>query len=101
MEVWPRTLLLQLKRFKPSLHQYQKNVSVVEVGNTFEVEGEQFRVFAKVNHVGSAMLAGHYTADIKLGNWKHCDDRRVSNYGTQERSHEVYLVFAERILKNR
>ena len=68
MEAWPRTLLLHLKRFKPTLHQYQKNLSVVEVGNTFEVEGEQFRVLVKVNHVGSTMQSGHYTADIKLGN---------------------------------
>ena len=100
VEAWPRVLLLHLKRFKPILGQYQKNQSVVEVGNTFEVEGEQYRVLAKVNHVGATMESGHYTADIRLDKWKRCDDRRIFDTQPQNRSQEVYMIFSERV-KNR
>ena len=97
MEVWPRILLLHLKRFTPTLYGYQKIQSLIDVVDTFEVEGVQYRVLAKVNHVGSSMNSGHYTADILLGKWKRCDDRTITDCTRQDPSREVYLIFSEKI----
>ena len=97
MQVWPRVLVLHLKRFTPTLNGYRKIHAVVEVGDTFEIGGERFCVLAKVNHIGRKMDSGHYTADIKLGKWKHCNDSIISNYRAEDRSREVYLVFAEKV----
>ena len=97
LEVWPRILLLHLKRFTPTLYGYQKIQSLIDAVDTFEVEGVQYRVLAKVNHIGSSMNSGHYTADILLGKWKRCDDRRITDCTRQDPSREVYLIFSERI----
>ena len=70
---------------------------MVELPETLKVGNEQYHIIAKVNHIGSAMISGHYTAEIKAGKWKCCDDRRVVEMGRMVGvSREAYLVFCEK-----
>ena len=56
-----------------------------------------YRIIARVDHVGRTMTSGHYTAEINVGEWKHCDDKKIVEAGRWlENSKEVYLVFCEK-----
>ena len=90
----PSVLILQLKRFQLTEWGYIKNQALVKVPRCFKVKGHDYNVIGIVNHVGSTMNSGHYTADIKVANWKHCNDRRIMNMRTVENSREAYLVFS-------
>ena len=95
IESVPRVLILQLKRFQLTETGYIKNQALVKVPLCFKLKEHDYNVIGIVNHVGSTMNSGHYTADIKVENWKHCNDRRITNIRTvEEDSSEVYLVFS-------
>ena len=98
IDVMPCILILQLKRFQATDFGYVKNQNMVNVPKNFLVKQVQYDVAAVVNHVGSTMDSGHYTADVNLGtNWKCCNDRRILDIGTrQESTDEAYLVFCIR-----
>ena len=70
---------------------------MVKLPEEFEIGNDRYCIIAKVNHLDGAMSSGHYTADIKVGKWKHCDDRRVTEMRAMaEISKEAYLVFCEK-----
>ena len=101
IESMPSILIVQVKRFELTEGGYIKNQTLVKIPQYFELEQEQYNVIGIVNHVGDSMDSGHYTANVKLGNWKLCNDRRIQNIGTmQVNSSEVYLVFCTRKVPN-
>ena len=98
IESIPRMLLLQLKRFLPTIQGYQKNHNPVILGDTIHLGHQKYHIIGRVNHSGESMDSGHYTADLKLGGmWIHCNDQSCFNRAPVECSAEVYLVVAERM----
>ena len=99
MAIAPRIMVLHLKRFQSTENGYQKNKMLVKLPQTFQIAGHYFSIKGRVNHVGDSMNAGHYTADIEIGEgrWMHCNDSKVFRCGMpRECSGDVYLVFCER-----
>ena len=100
METIPQFLFLHLKKFRQSGDGYRKNRGEVLLPHIIEVQQEMYRICAVVNHIGSSMSSGHYTADVKVDafNWMKCDDVRVrDNRGLKRVSSEAYLIFCELI----
>ena len=94
----PSLLVIQLRRFTPSLYGYQKNQATVDLQDGFlMINGTQFQLTGVVNHIGS-MDSGHYTASIRVNNrWKCCNDQRVKDDGALRRkSSAPYILFYER-----
>ena len=79
----PDTLLLAVPRTAESLRQQ----TVVDSSVWFR--GECYRLDGSVNHQGSTLLYGHYTASISQGDgsghWTVFDDSRVSRQTGQKR----------------
>ena len=89
----PNVLVVQLKRFRQSVRGYVKNQATVTVPHRFCIHQQAYDVIGVVNHVGGDLNAGHYTADILLDRWKHCNDRKVRNIERAQNSKEAYLLF--------
>ena len=71
----PGVLVLHLKRFTQSSKGAIKNGEAVLIPDWMKVQQSMYQLTAVVNHIGSSMNSGHYTADVKVGsNWKKCDD---------------------------
>ena len=93
----PSVLLLHLKRFVLTDKGYQKNQRVVRLPEFFMMHTTKYQVIGTVNHWGASMNSGHYTANINAGQWKCCDDLKISASGNlKEYSSEIYLVVCQK-----
>ena len=93
----PTVLLLHLKRFVLTDKRYQKNQRVVRLPEFFMMHTTKYQVIGTVNHWGASMNSGHYTANINAGQWKCCDDLKISASGNlKEYSSEIYLLVCQK-----
>ncbi|CAE7454305.1 USP8 [Symbiodinium natans] len=113
IELWtaPECLIIHLKRFVADSSSIEKDNTFVHfpfeldlsqwLSGGPQMEGEQYRLYAVVNHTGSLSF-GHYTAYCKVGEgsdkkWYLFNDARVTPASESDVvSQEAYLLFYER-----
>ena len=88
---------MQLKRIKPTEQGFIKDKTPVRLPKDTMIGKVKYELFGVVNHSGTSMHNGHYTANVKLeSRWKVCDDLKVYDNILPICSKEAYLLFFER-----
>lgn len=104
---FPDILIIHLKRFE-SGKKISHPIEFPEDGFVSFSENEygseiSYQIIAYINHHGSSMKHGHYTADIKLsdgneeGDWSHYDDQRISKASPKNPAKDAYIVFLRKL----
>lgn len=101
--IFPEYFLLQLSRYD-----YDRNKITTPIALKDTVwlpDGEkkvEYEIAALVNHHGSTMGSGHYTADVKVAgsegkaHWFHCDDSNVKEQNKSSVSKDAYLILLKK-----
>ena len=94
VENWPAVLVIALKRFRWERGRSEKNKVLVQCPMQVDL-GCAYSLQATVEHRGSSVNSGHYTAHVFDGrNWYLCDDNRISKVKPDEVvSSDTYMLF--------
>ncbi len=103
----PSYLIIQIKRFEfdkttgmrnkiDQSIQFPKNGFVeVPIGKN---ESYVYEIIGYINHHGTSIDGGHYTADVKDNDrWIHCDDNKVSEARPVNPGEQAYIVLLKSV----
>ncbi|CAG0886728.1 unnamed protein product [Cyprideis torosa] len=103
----PNVLLICFKRFNMLGNKIGHQIAFTStldlqpyVNRCQNGQRHDYRLIGTVNHHGSSVNSGHYTANVLVGekDWYHFDDTRVSKINTSEVIHNLsaYILLYER-----
>ena len=106
---FPKTVLIQLNRFATNKQKGAETAHQVylrhhvECEETVNIQGQSYRLRAKVYHLGNSLDVGHYYTvcrhELPQGRWWYCNDteRRLARPTDNDPRHaRVYLCLYER-----
>ena len=88
----PKVLRLVILRFSNTLTKLVNHININPKLNLF---GKQFLLMSSINHHGTSIGNGHYTATVKYNSWWNVDDKEVkpSSLNCFKHNNTAYLVF--------
>ncbi len=95
METGPKVLMVQLKRFD-AVNRKISTMVQFSVYKPIFVKNRSYSLVSVVNHIGTTIACGHYTAHIKIGtDWYVFNDHLVEKLASPELvvSDNAYILF--------
>tara|TARA_B000000565_G_scaffold235451_1_gene196451 strand:- start:637 stop:1566 length:930 start_codon:yes stop_codon:yes gene_type:complete len=94
----PDIFVITLKRYN---NVFDKNNQNIDISNSFNIDNNKLELFCIINHYGSCIYSGHYTAyvkHIKDNQWYHMNDNNISkiDINTIDTS-DIYMLFYKKI----
>ena len=88
----PKVLRLVIMRFSNTLQKINTKININPVLNIF---GKQLQLLSSINHHGTSIRNGHYTATVKYNSWWHVNDNdvRPASLNCFKDNNTAYLVF--------
>ncbi len=101
IEASPDTLIIHLKRFENKLKKLDCAVAF-PADRRVTVQGDEYEIIAFINHLGSSIDGGHYTADVRdltagEERWLHCNDATVREVEPSDPDSKAYIVFLRKV----
>jgi ubiquitin C-terminal hydrolase len=97
--IWnfPEKMVLVLKRYSNK----GRNNSCVKLNKTLSFNFDkliEYKLYAVINHHGSNVNSGHYTANVNVNNqWYLFNDDIVNKIEVQEESYSCYILFYDKV----